>query len=77
MHGLEDHGHVEIDLAQPRHAHEFGHAVDLGRARAALARLAVPPDREIERLRRLNAMYCIQHHHAIVNRRLVVGKLAA
>ena len=30
-------------LVHPRHAHQARQAVDLGRARAALARLAVPP----------------------------------
>ncbi len=32
VHGLDDHGHIQVQIAEPRHAHEFGHAVDLGRA---------------------------------------------
>jgi hypothetical protein len=45
--GSIDHRLIEIELAQPRHAHQLGHAVDFGRARAALARLAVPAHGQI------------------------------
>ena len=44
---LYRHRLVEIEAAEARHAHQFGVAVDLGRAATALARLAVPSDRQI------------------------------
>ena len=64
VHGLDDHRHVQVQLAQPRHAHQLRHAVDLRRAGAAFARLAVPAHGEIGRLLGLNAVYGVQHHHA-------------
>src|SRR5205823_5254884 len=47
-----------------RHARQLRLAVDLHRARAALAGLAVPAQREIVGLRRLDAMQDVEHDHA-------------
>src|SRR2546428_3047590 len=47
----------------PRHAHEPRLAVDLGAARAALARLAIPAHREVGGLRGLDAVDEVEHHH--------------
>src|SRR5262249_10727436 len=44
-------------------AHQLRAAVDLGRARPALPRLAVPADREIRRLRRLDLVDRVEHDH--------------
>ena len=68
MHRLEDDRHVEIEVAQPGHAHQLRHAVDFGRARAALAGLAVPSHREIGRLLSLDAVHGVQNHHALLHR---------
>src|SRR5437016_2288489 len=46
-HRLYRDGLGKIELVQPRHAHEARTAVHFGRARPALARLAVPAHREI------------------------------
>ena len=77
VHRLDDHRHVQVQLAQPRHAHQLGHAVDLSGARTALAGLAVPAHRQVGRLLRLDAVDGIQHHHALFHRRLVILKLPA
>src|SRR5947209_2102684 len=47
---------LERQVAEPRHAHQAGKSVDLRRARAALARLAVPAHRQIVGLLRLDAV---------------------
>src|SRR5205809_863503 len=52
-----------IEEIHPRHAHEPRLAVDLGAARAALARLAVPAHREVGGLRGLDAVDEVEHHH--------------
>ena len=52
------------------------HAVDFGRAGAALARLAVPAHGEVARLLGLNLMHGIEHHHAFGDRRGVVLEAA-
>ena len=62
-HRFHRHGLPEVQLAQPRHAHQPRVAVDLRRAGAALARLAVPPDREIGRLLRLDPMHDVEDDH--------------
>src|ERR1700682_2870053 len=28
VHGFDDHGHIQVQIAEPRHAHEFWRAVD-------------------------------------------------
>src|ERR1700761_4494938 len=57
VHRLEDDRHIEIEIAEPSHAHELRHAIDFRRARAALAGLAVPSDCKIGRVLRLDAMH--------------------
>ena len=49
--------------SQPRHAHQPRLAVDLRRAGAALARLAVPAASEVAGLRRLDAVDRVEHDH--------------
>src|SRR3989441_1672291 len=58
------------------HAHEPRLAVDLGAARPALARLAVPPHGEVRRLRRLEAVGHGQHHHPLLGLHAIVLELA-
>src|SRR5213080_3649283 len=58
------------------HAHEPRLAVDLGAARPALARLAVPPHGEVRRLRRLEAVDHVQHHHPLLGLHAIVLELA-
>ncbi len=77
MHRLDDDGHVEIQLAEPRHAHQLRHAVDLSGARAAFARFAVPSHSEIGRLLGLYAMDRIEDDHALVDLSFVVLKRSA
>ena len=57
-------GCIERQCAQPRHAHQLRHAVDFGRARAALAGLAIPAHRQIVGLFGLDLMHGVEHHHA-------------
>ena len=65
-------GSVEIELVQPGHAHQPRIAVDLGRARPALAGLAVPANGEIVRLLGLNLVDGVEHDHAFGDRGRVV-----
>src|SRR5881628_2030076 len=58
------------------HAHEPRLAVDLGAARPALARLAVPPHGEVRRLRRLEAVDHVQDHHPLLGLHAIVLELA-
>ena len=53
----------------PRHARQPRHAVDLGAARAAPARLAVPAHGEVLRLRRLEAVDHVEDYLAFLGRR--------
>ena len=50
---------------EPRHAHQARHAVDLGRARAALAGLAVPAHGEVVGLLGLDLVDGVEHDHAL------------
>src|SRR5881396_3019727 len=59
------------------HAHEPRPPVDLGAARAAFARLAVPADGEVRRLGRLDAVDHVQHHHPFLGLHAIVPELAA
>ena len=52
----------QIDHA--RHAHQPGHAVDLRRARAAFARLAVPAHGQVRGLLGLDVVHRVEHDHA-------------
>ena len=77
LHRLDGDRVVEVEIAHSRHAHELGHAVDLGRARAALAGLAVPAARQVRRLRRLNLVHGVEDDHALADLGGVVLELAA
>ena len=64
-HRLDGHRLVQVQLAEPRHAHQPGLAVDFRGARAALAGLAVPPHGEVRRLLGLDAVNGVEHDHAV------------
>src|SRR6266702_6150205 len=64
LHGLDRDGLGGRELVHARHARQPGPAIDLHAARAALARLAVPPHGEIARQLRLDAVQHVQDHHA-------------
>ena len=66
-------GLVEVELVEPRHAHEARLAVDLRRARAALARLAVPADGQVVGLVGLDAVHGVEHDHALADLGRVVA----
>jgi hypothetical protein len=55
-------------VGQPRHAHQPRPTVDLGRAGAALAGLAVPADREIAGLRGLQLVDGVEDDLALLDR---------
>ncbi len=76
VHRLDGHGLVELQLAQPRHAHQPRLPVDFRRARPALPGFAVPADRQIVGLRRLDAMHHVQHHHPRLDLGRVIHELA-
>jgi hypothetical protein len=57
LHGFDSYGPIQWERVQPRHAHQFRHTIDFGRARAAFPRLAVPADRKIAGLFRLYLMH--------------------
>src|SRR6266851_2272666 len=63
LHRLNRHRLGEIQIPHPRHAHQLRDPVDLRRARAALARLAVPPRGKIVRLLRLDLKDGVEDHH--------------
>ncbi len=65
LHRLDRHRLAEIEIAQPRHAHQPRLPVHLRRARAALARLAVPADRQVGRRLGLHLMHGVEHDHAL------------
>jgi hypothetical protein len=64
LHGFDGHRPIEWERVKPRHAHQFRHTIDFGRARAAFSRLAVPANRKIAGLFRLYLMHGIEDHHA-------------
>src|SRR5262249_61871187 len=61
---LDDDRHVEVEIREARHAHEPRRAVDLRRAGAALARLAVPARGEVGRRLRLDLVDRVEDDHA-------------
>ena len=67
----------QVELIQPRHAHQPRLAVDLRRARSALPCLAVPAHGHVVGLRRLDLMHHVQHHHAGFELGGVIDELAA
>ncbi len=76
-HGFHRHGLVVRQLVQASHAHELGLPIDLCRARAALARLAIPAHREIVCLLRLDLMHGVENDHAFIRLGDVVVQRAA
>ena len=54
-----------LKLVDPRFAHQARPAVDLGAARSALGRLAVPAAGQVIGEVRLNVVHCIKHNHAL------------
>ncbi len=77
LHRLHRHRPIERQIAHSCHAHQFGHPVDLGRTRAALAGFAIPSTGEVVRLCRLDVIDRIEHDHALRNARCVIAKLTA
>src|SRR5258708_2859448 len=77
LHRRDRHRPLERKIAQPRHAHQTWKAVDLRRARAALARLAVPAHGQIPGLFRLDAVEGVEHRHALRHLGGVVAEGAA
>ena len=67
----------QVELVEPRHAHQARVAVDLGRARSALARLAVPADGQVVGLFGLNLVDGVEHDHALGDRGREVLQLSA
>src|SRR6185436_13648284 len=61
-------------FVHPGLASEPGPPVDLRRTGPALARFAVPADREVVRLVTLNVVQSIEHHHSGRHRNLVINR---
>src|SRR5215217_297004 len=68
---------VPLEDVQAGHAEQAGAAVDLGRAGAALAGLAVPAHGQVAGLGGLDAVDGVQHHLAVLAGHGVVAQLAA
>src|SRR5438132_8668747 len=58
----------------PRHTHQPRTAVHFGAARATAARLTIPADRQVRRLRFLDAVDHVEHHHALFGRDVIVAE---
>ena len=76
LHRLDGDRLREVERVEPRHAHQLRHAVDLGRARAALPRLAVPPHGQVAGLLGLDLVHGVEHDHALADLGRVVAKRA-
>src|SRR4051794_9765088 len=82
MHRLENDRHLQVEIAEPGHAHGFGHAIDLGGARAAFACLTIPAQGQVGRLLSLHAVNGVENDHALVDRgdeilELTAGRISA
>src|SRR5262245_29574572 len=64
LHGFDPHGFIKRERVQARHAHQLRHAIHFRRARAALPCLAVPPNRKITGLFRLDLMNRVEDDHS-------------
>jgi hypothetical protein len=62
-HRLDGDRLVERQVGEPRHAHELRRAVDLRRAGAALAGLAVPAHGQVVGGLGLDLVHGVEHHH--------------
>src|SRR5688500_14151980 len=67
----------QIEVVQPRHAHQLRHAVHFSGARSAFAGLAVPAHREVVRAFRLYLMDGVEHDHAFGDCRRIALELPA
>src|SRR5579884_1292966 len=76
LHRLKLHRGIWRQGVHARHAHEARLAVDLGRARATFARLAVPATGQVVGLRGLDLVYRVEHHHPLGDLALVRPKLS-
>src|SRR4029453_16319724 len=76
-HGLDRHRRGEIELVQPRHAHQSRMPIDLCGTGSTFARLAIPAHRQIVYTFRLDLVDGVEHHHTFRYRRRVVLELAA
>ena len=74
LHRLDRDRRREVERVEPRHAHQPRLAVDLRRAGAALAGLAVPAHREIVGLLGLDAVHRVEHDHAFADLGRVVAE---
>jgi hypothetical protein len=68
-------GNRQIDVAEPGHAHQARHSVDLGGARSALARLAVPARGEVRRALGLDLMNGVEDDHPLPDVGLEIDEL--
>src|SRR5688572_18929541 len=64
LHRLDSNGFIQRQRIHASFASQAWSAIDFGRARATFARLAVPTDRQIGRLMRLDIMNCVEHNHS-------------
>src|SRR5215468_6492328 len=76
LHRFDVNRLIERERVQPRHAHQFRHSIDFGRAGAAPTRLAIPTNGEITSLLRLNLMNDVEHYHARRNFSSVIAELS-
>src|SRR5580704_9292782 len=77
VHRLQDDRRVQVEVTEAGHAHEFGHAVDLGGARSTFAGLAVPSHRHVRCLLGLDAVHDVENDHSFLNGYGVVLESAA
>ena len=64
FHRLDGYRPVYRQIAHPGHAHELRTSIYLGRTGAAFPRLAIPPARQVIRLRSLNLINGVEDDHA-------------
>jgi len=77
LHRLDGDWFIDRQIAQPRHAHQFGHSVNFRRTRTALARFTIPSAGEIVGLRGLNVIDRIEHDHPLGNAGRVITEFAS
>lgn len=76
LHRFDDDRFAGGKVAEPGHAHEPRHAVDLGGAGPAFARFAIPAAGQVRRLRRLNLVDGIQNDHPFPDFHGIIPELA-
>ena len=70
-------GSIGREVVDPGLAHQPRLAVDLGAARAALGRLAVPADRQVGGLVALDLEHRVEHDHPVLELDVEIHQLAA